>query len=83
MYFIGHLWDNVWTSQVHEASYLSCLTGGGAVSFLRKPEFPLKLKAGGGGSNKMLSTTRTIWKDNKATITHATHQLCVTVAAVA
>lgn len=36
----------------------------------------------GGDRNKMLSTTRIIWKNNKATITHATHQLCVTVAAV-
>lgn len=37
---------------------------------------------GGGDCNKMFSTTSIIWKNNKATITHATHQLCVTVAAV-
>lgn len=30
----------------------------------------------------MLSIPRIIWKNNKATITNATHQLCVTVAAV-
>ena len=74
-----------------EVTWLACLTGG-----LKKcyPQFPYYVnqsefqsigggnRGGRGDCNKMFSTTSIIWKNNKATITHATHQLCVTVAAV-
>lgn len=94
MHFIGMNWwghlRDMFGSAKCMRSIMAIMSHRGG---LRKcyPEFPYCVKPaeesgagekGGRECNKTLSTTRIIWKNNKATITHATHQLCVTVAAV-